>query len=276
MPELPEVETVCRGLEATIMGARITRAVQRRKDLRVPFPKGFAAALEGRSIMGIRRRAKYILMDLDDKNTVIAHLGMSGKMLVKTGHGGRFETHDHLVLYLNNGKSLVFNDPRRFGLMLLCKTDGLNSHVLFAHLGAEPLENAFDEKHLSARLKAKKRPIKNAIMDQRVVVGVGNIYAAEALFLSGIHPEKQAGKLTQSEIMRLVNAIKAVLKAAIRSGGSTLRDYVRSSGDTGYFQHHFKVYDREDEPCEVCKASIKMIRQGGRSTFFCGTCQKRA
>jgi formamidopyrimidine-DNA glycosylase len=274
MPELPEVETVARGLAGAICNATIERVIKRRKDLRVPFPMQLETRLEARAIVSVSRRAKYILMVLSDQQVIIAHLGMSGKFLVKQGKVNAFDTHDHLALYLSNGVTMIFNDPRRFGVFLLSNTKEVNHHPLLKNLGPEPLSGVFDSAYLYAQLRTKKQPIKTAIMDQKLVVGVGNIYAAEALFQAGIKPTRRASSLTLKQCAVLVEEIRCVLRAAIASGGSTLRDYVRSSGDVGSFQHHFNVYGRKDLPCLHCKTPIKSLIQAGRSTFFCPSCQK--
>jgi formamidopyrimidine-DNA glycosylase len=276
MPELPEVETVVRGLTPHLKNRRIMKVELRRADLRVPFPKHFVKRLEGVTIIGLTRRAKYILIALDSGETLIIHLGMSGSLVFRDTE----KKHDHVVFTFDDGKKLVFNDPRRFGLMELTKDP--STHKLFAHLGAEPLDKAFNAVTLQASLKRRHTPIKTAMMDQKIVVGVGNIYASESLFLARISPLRKASSLKPEEYQALVKAIQTTLKAAIRSGGSTLRDFVRSSGDAGYFQHAFKVYGREGKPC-LCSAKpdtlnstplIKRIMQQGRATYYCSECQK--
>jgi formamidopyrimidine-DNA glycosylase len=290
MPELPEVETVRRGLEPALEGHVLKALSVRRKDLRVAFPERFAERLKGRHVLGLRRRAKYLLLDLDGGDTVIMHLGMSGRFTI---HGpkappampGRFHNqvaadgsgngkHDHVVFETEEGTRIVFTDHRRFGLMLLAKTDAVDAHPLFKGMGPEPLDDAFTPAVLSAALKGKKTPIKSALLDQRVVSGLGNIYVCEALFRSRISPKRLAKTVAGPRCEVLVPAIKAVLKDAIKAGGSTLRDYKKADGELGYFQHHFAVYDREGEPCPGCKGTIKRIVQAGRSTFFCPSCQK--
>jgi len=272
MPELPEVETVRCGLEQSILGAQIERVILNRKDLRIPFPPQFAKQLTGAKIVSVDRRAKYLLIHLDHDQVVIVHLGMSGKMLVMPAAAYQAKAHDHVLWYLRDGLLVVFHDPRRFGLMTLCPAAEIEQHPLLAHLGPEPLGNRFHAAYLAEQLSRRQSAIKLAIMDQHIVVGVGNIYACEALFMSGIDPRIPAKEAAnQSEL--LVRSIKKVLKAAIQSGGSTLRDYVRSSGDAGYFQHHFQVYGREGEGCFTCQSPIRRMVQGGRSTFFCDECQ---
>ncbi|NDF12839.1 MAG: bifunctional DNA-formamidopyrimidine glycosylase/DNA-(apurinic or apyrimidinic site) lyase [Proteobacteria bacterium] len=275
MPELPEVETVVRGLERAISGKTISEVRLNRADLRTPLPKNLAELLEGRKITGLSRRAKYILIHLDSGQVWIIHLGMSGQILVHQKSPNSERKHDHVVTTFGDRSVMIFNDARRFGLMDITSEKSMAEHALFAHLGPEPLEKSFTGAALKAALTNKKAPIKTAIMDQRVVVGVGNIYASESLYRSHIHPKTLAGKLTPAQCELLVKNIKAVLKSAIQSGGSTLRDFVRSSGDAGYFQHEFQVYERENEPCLTCKTAIERIVQQGRSTYFCPRCQKR-
>ncbi len=293
MPELPEVETVRRGLEPALSGRRIARAVVRRKDLRVPFPDRFGARLTGRRVLGLRRRAKYILADLDDGETLIVHLGMSGRFTIyaKGSNEGAMlgdfhhdapeaaagaGKHDHVLLETEDGARIVYNDHRRFGLMLLELTGSLDDHKLFAGLGPEPLSPPLDGKTLFGLLAGKATPIKAALLDQRVVAGLGNIYVSEALHRSGINPKRAAGTLSAPRVARLADAITAVLTDAIAAGGSTLRDHAQPSGELGYFQHAFRVYDREGTPCPTanCKGTIKRIVQAGRSTFYCPVCQR--
>lgn len=274
MPELPEVEIVCRGLAASITGKKVTRALVRNPALRIPVAKDFAGSLQNVILKKVARRAKYALIECSNRTTLIIHLGMSGSVIIHKRAPETFLKHDHVVLYLADGSAAVYNDPRRFGLMLLCPTAALKEHALFSHLGPEPLSDAWKAEDLFHSLQGKKAAIKTVIMDQQVVVGVGNIYASEALFEAGIHPARPAGNVTKAEARKLHTAIRNVLEAAIESGGSTLRDYVRSSGEAGYFQHHFRVYDKENAPCEVCGSPIMSIRQAGRSSFFCTLCQK--
>lgn len=274
MPELPEVETVCRGLEPVLKGQVIIRADIHRGDLRKPFPKNLKAALEGAKVSGISRRAKYILLLLDDGLVLVMHLGMSGRILIKD-KDYTLQKHDHVVLHLKNGRQIVFNDARRFGMVDLIHQDALEQHPYFAGLGPEPLSNHFSGPVLVAALKGKKAAIKMAIMDQRLVVGVGNIYASEALFMAGIRPATPAGRVQGARAEKLAAAIKTVLKKAILSGGSTLRDHRQANGELGYFQHHFAVYDREGQACPGCTCDIvktkgiRRIIQGGRSSFYC-------
>jgi formamidopyrimidine-DNA glycosylase len=291
MPELPEVETVRLGLEAAVEGHRFTRVVARRPDLRKAFPPAFAERLTGRRVLKLRRRAKYLLVDLDNGDTLIVHLGMSGRLTI---HGakaavkpGRFHNrtpddgsgegkHDHVVFETEEGTRIVFTDHRRFGLMDIAETNAIDQHALFKGLGPEPLDAAFTPAVLSTALKGKKTPIKSALLDQRVVAGIGNIYACEALFRARISPKRLAKTVAGLRCEKLVPAVKAVLTDAIKAGGSSLRDYARADGELGYFQHHFAVYDREGQPCpaKACKGTIKRIVQAGRSTFYCPSCQK--
>lgn len=273
MPELPEVETVCQGLRNLVIGRAFRQVELFRPDLRVPFPPDFAARLEGRRIAAIRRRAKYILLCLDDGVVLLIHLGMSGRLMVHPFARNDRHTHDHVIFKLEDGQEIVFNDPRRFGLMALTEEALLPSHPLLVHLGPEPLEQEFDAKMLYGRLQGKKAPVKTVLMDNRVVVGIGNIYACESLFDAGISPLKPAGALTMKEGERLVGAIRKVLNAALASGGSSLRDYRQASGESGYFQHQFLVYGREGEACARCKVPIIRIVQAGRSSFYCRECQ---
>ena len=275
MPELPEVETVCRGLAKTLPGHKIDAVTQNRGGMRIPFPPALKT-LSNVKVTGIDRRAKYILVHLGNQQTIILHLGMSGRLLIHLrGQKHAPNKHDHLILSMDNGTDIVFNDPRRFGLADLAETKALLQHRFFRHLGPEPLEKAFTPDYLLQKIKSKKVAIKLAIMDQRVVVGVGNIYASEALFSAGIDPCRAAGSINPVEAKKLVAAIRDVLKKAIKAGGSSLRDYVQTDGELGYFQHHFAVYDRQGQKCRNCTCNIKKtggvqrITQGGRSTFYC-------
>jgi formamidopyrimidine-DNA glycosylase len=274
MPELPEVETVCRGLSQNILDRKIVHAENLRPNLRIPFPENFSAHLQNKIVKSIKRRAKYILITLDDDSIIIAHLGMSGKMVVYDNFQNARQTHDHAIFKFDNGKEVVFNDPRRFGLITFSDTTNLERHKLIANLGLEPLEDSFNGSALHKILHKKSTPIKTTIMDASLVVGVGNIYACEALFRSTISPLKKSSELTLQNCEFLANNIKNVLSEAIIAGGSTLRDYVQASGDSGYFQHKFKVYGRDGEACVICKNEVARIKQAGRSTFYCPNCQK--
>jgi formamidopyrimidine-DNA glycosylase len=279
MPELPEVETVCRGLAHLLQGKRLARVELRRKDLRIPFPPGLAEALTGRRIARIHRRAKYILMDLDDGQVVIAHLGMSGRMTA-VASGTPLDAHDHVVFHADDGTEVRFNDPRRFGLMTLTTQARLDGHKLFARQGPDPLTDAFTAEGLSRTLKGRTTTIKAALLDQRIVVGIGNIYACEALFRAGISPKRRSGSVAGPRAEALVPAITQVLREAIAVGGSSLRDHIQPSGELGYFQHNWRVYDRAGEPCRAAAHKgakpvlIRRIVQAGRSTFYCPACQK--
>lgn len=278
MPELPEVETVCRGLSHLMEGRVIARLDVHRKNLRIPFPPNLVQALTGRRVNRIYRRAKYILMDLDSDDLVIAHLGMSGRMAT-VNQGSPLEKHDHVVFHMDHGIEVRFNDPRRFGLMTLTKKSELDSHKLFKAQGPDPLTDTFTPEFLAIALKGRSTSIKAALLDQRIVVGLGNIYVCEALFRAGISPKRKSGTINLERAQRLVPEIKDVLNEAIKVGGSSLRDHVQPNGELGYFQHNWRVYGREEELCRNAKTHdgtgiIKRIVQGGRSTFFCPKCQK--
>ena len=283
MPELPEVETVRRGLSPVMEGQVIARAAINRPDLRWPFPPDMAARLTGQQITALRRRSKYILADLVSGESLLIHLGMSGRMLVSGNPLGRFvhdhpapEKHDHVVLHMEGGARITFNDPRRFGAMDLLPTQTAEAHPLLARLGPEPLGNAFNEPYLVAALKGRNTPIKSALLDQRIVAGLGNIYVSEALFRAGISPLRRAGALSGKRAAALVPIIREVLADAITAGGSSLRDFRQADGELGYFQHSFDVYGREGEPCRSagCTGHIARITQAGRSSFYCPRCQR--
>jgi formamidopyrimidine-DNA glycosylase len=276
MPELPEVETVRLGLEQAMAGRLLLRVIQRRPDLRRPFPPLFESRLTGRRIDSLSRRAKYLVLHLDDGAAVLVHLGMSGRMLVGRQNNDPFGAHDHVVFDLDNGGRVVFNDARRFGLMDLTETALLAAHPLLRDIGPEPLGDHFTPKLLASRIAGKSSAIKIVLLDQTVVAGIGNIYASEALYRAGIDPLRAANSLKPAEIARLAPAIQSVLLEAIAAGGSSLRDHRRPDGELGYFQHGFKVYDREGEPCPgcTCRAGIQRIVQGGRSTFYCAKKQR--
>lgn len=273
MPELPEVETICRGLAPHLLQAGIVRIILRRAALRVPLPKNLKSSLNARTLQNITRRAKYIRFHFDDDQVLIIHLGMSGRILLHKSLPERYSKHDHVIMHWDNGCALVFNDARRFGLMALSTESELIRHPLFKDLGPEPLHSKWNGRVLYGALQASAAPVKSVIMDQRKLVGVGNIYACEALFDARLHPSRPARSLSREEAVQLGISIRKVLKEAIASGGSTLRDYVRSSGETGYFQHHFQVYGRQKQLCSVCRYPIRIMRQSGRSTFFCEHCQ---
>jgi len=291
MPELPEVETIRKGLVPVLSGRRLVLVTARREDLRVPLPPNFNDRLTGRRVRILRRRAKYLLVDLDGGETLIVHMGMSGRFTVHqpgiSSRPGSFVhkmredgsgagKHDHVVFETDAGSRVVFTDHRRFGLMLLANTEELDNHELFAGLGPDPLDDAFTAALLSSALAGKRAPIKAALLDQRVISGLGNIYVCEALFRARISPKRLGASVAGVRAARLVPAIKEVLEAAIIAGGSTLRDYARADGELGYFQHHFSVYDREGLRCprKGCKGTVRRIVQSGRSTFYCPVCQR--
>jgi formamidopyrimidine-DNA glycosylase len=278
MPELPEVETVCRGLALHMEGRRVAALALNRPDLRVPLPKGLRRQIEGHRILRVARRAKYILIHLEGGGVLIVHLGMSGRMVVSAAGAPAAapEKHDHVVFTLDDGAVIRFNDARRFGLIDYATEAELPLHPLFAGLGPEPLGNAFSGPVLAAALKGKKTPIKAALLDQGVVAGLGNIYVSEALYWAGLSPRRLAATVQGERAERLVTAIREVLTRAIAAGGSSLRDYVQASGELGYFQHEWAVYGRESERCPSCDCGsvIKRIVQSGRSTFYCAKRQR--
>lgn len=283
MPELPEVETVRRGLLPVMEGKTILKADIRRPDLRWPFPENMAQRLTGKTVTALRRRSKYILADLDSDETLVIHLGMSGRMLISGQTVGEFhhphpvpEKHDHVVLDLSEGGRVTFNDARRFGAMDLAQTAQLEDHWLIASIGPEPLGNTFNETYLAERLKGRNTPIKSALLDQRIVAGLGNIYVCEVLHRAKISPRRKAGNLSAKRAGALVPIIREVLAEAIEAGGSSLRDYRQADGELGYFQHTFRVYDREGAPCvtEGCGGTVGRIVQSGRSSFYCTQCQR--
>jgi formamidopyrimidine-DNA glycosylase len=299
MPELPEVETVMRGLRAVLEGRRILRAETTRPDLRWPFPEGLGRRLTGATVTGFRRRGKYMLARLDSGESLLIHLGMSGRMVARPvgaapvprigpqgiasdtrGHNNPPEAHEHLVMETADGTRIGFVDPRRFGSIDLVPTAAEEDHRLLAGMGPEPLEAEFTVASLAASLAGKRTPVKAALLDQRVVAGLGNIYVAEALFRAGISPRREAQTIPGARATRLVPAIKAVLEEAIGAGGSSLRDYVRADGELGRFQDRFSVYDREGQPCPLCPgpeagcAGVSRIVQSGRSSFYCARTQR--
>lgn len=272
MPELPEVETVRAGLAAALEGARIDAVKLHRADLRIPFPAEMPHRLAGAEILRVERRAKYLLLHLSTGAALIAHLGMTGRFSVLPAVPRRRDAHDHVTFQLQDGRAVVYNDARRFGLMTLCEAKKLDAHPLLAELGPEPMGRGFSPTYLKAQLLKRKTAVKIAIMDQSLVVGVGNIYASEALFLAGIDPRIAAFEAAP-RATTLHKAIRKVLADALVSGGSSLRDFLHVSGDSGYFQHQFAVYGREGEPCPRCAREVLSLRQGGRSSFFCANCQ---
>jgi formamidopyrimidine-DNA glycosylase len=282
MPELPEVETVMRGLRARLQGRVIRQAAVHRADMRWAFPPGLVARLTGATVTGFRRRAKYILMRLSGGDSVLIHLGMSGRMLITSARPNSVGLHEHFSLDTDEGWHVGFVDPRRFGSVDLVATAAEDAHRLLADLGPEPLDDAFTAETLSAALAGRRTPIKAALLDQGTVAGLGNIYVCEALHRARISPKRQASTIAtkagapNARAEALVGAIKAVLEDAIKAGGSSLRDHRQTDGELGYFQHHFGVYDREGEKCVTpgCDGTVKRIVQSGRSTFFCPVCQK--
>jgi formamidopyrimidine-DNA glycosylase len=296
MPELPEVETVRRGLTPAMEGALLVRAELRRPDLRFPFPADFSTLVSGRRIVSLGRRAKYLLIDLEGGDVIIAHLGMSGSFRVEDGPAsdtpgdfhhprGKNEKHDHVVFHLegvNGPARVIYNDPRRFGFMDLARREALASHAFFRELGEEPTGNVLDAAYLAARFAGKAQPLKSALLDQKNIAGLGNIYVCEALWRSGLSPLRAAGTLVDARgkpkttLVLLTEAIRSVIADAIVAGGSSLRDHIQTDGTLGYFQHSFSVYDREGEPCRTpgCGGTVARVVQAGRSTFYCPRCQK--
>jgi formamidopyrimidine-DNA glycosylase len=298
MPELPEVETVRRGLQPVMEGARFVKVEARRGDLRWPLPKDFAARLEGQTVAGLGRRAKYLLADLSSGDVLLMHLGMSGSFRVaqesgkkKRGEdspGGYYHdrskdaAHDHIVFHMSSGARIAFNDPRRFGSMKIIARATLDQEPLLRALGPEPLGNAFDAAMLARACNGKKTSLKAALSDQKIVAGLGNIYVCEALHRARLSPKRKASTIANKSgapnerADKLVDAIKAVLEDAIQAGGSSLRDHRQTSGELGLFQHNFRVYDREDKSCPTpnCKGTVRRIVQTGRSSFFCPVCQR--
>ena len=283
MPELPEVETVRRGLQPAMQDQKIMRAEVNRPDLRWPFPPDMAQRLTGARVVRLWRRSKYILLDLDTKETLIVHLGMSGRMLVSGQEIGEFyqeypapEKHDHVVFPMENDKRVTFNDARRFGAMDLAPTAEVGTHKMLSSLGPEPLSNYLNETYLVAALAGRNTPIKTALLDQRLIAGLGNIYVCEVLFRAKISPMCKAKDLSKEHLSTLVPIIRTVLEEAIEAGGSSLKDYRQTGGELGYFQHSFHVYDREFQPCNHagCGGTVARVSQSGRSSFYCPTCQR--
>jgi formamidopyrimidine-DNA glycosylase len=275
MPELPEVETVRRGLALRMTGRQIVQAELRRPDLRRPFPPDLAERLQGARIGELSRRGKYILIELDDSGTLLLHLGMSGRITAGAA-GEPAEKHDHVVLALDDGTVVRFNDTRRFGTLDYIVRGREAAHPLLAALGPEPLEPGFDGAYLSRALSGKLTPIKSALLDQKIVAGLGNIYVCEALYRAGISPRRLAATVVGARAARLAAAVREVLDEAIAAGGSSLRDYVQANGELGYFQHRWAVYGKEGKPCPgcTCAEGVRRITQAGRSTFFCGKRQR--
>jgi len=271
MPELPEVETTRRGLSPHLLGRRIHGVILRRPDLRWPIPQEIERNLPGSRIVEVRRRAKYLLLDTDGGGSAVMHLGMSGSLRVLPGDTP-VRTHDHVDISLDNGRVLRFNDPRRFGCLLWQPAGGL--HPLLQELGPEPLSEDFDGDYLFELSRGRRAPVKVFLMDQAVVVGVGNIYAAESLFKAGIHPLREAGKVSRARYQALAMAAKEILARAIERGGTTLRDFISPDGAPGYFEQELLVYGREDEPCRQCGRPLRHATIGQRATVWCPRCQR--
>ena len=281
LPELPEVETVRRGLAPHLEGQRIARAEARRPDLRWPLPPDLVQVLTGATVTALRRRSKYLLADLDRGGTLLMHLGMSGRMLIEGAGTADFHRdpsilprHDHVVLLTEAGTTITFNDARRFGMVDLIREG--SAHPLLDHLGPEPFDAAFNRDYLSQAFANRRAPVKQALLDQRIVAGLGNIYVSEALYRAGIDPRRAAGRIGMARLAALVDHIRDVLKDAIAAGGSSLRDHRQATGELGYFQHSFRVYDRAGQPCRTpgCSGIIRRIVQSGRSSFYCPVCQR--
>ncbi len=276
MPELPEVETVVRGLKPHLEGRRLAAVVQRRADIRTPIPPDFVQRATGARVLKVARRAKWIVMALDRDASLLVHLGMSGRLVLLDGKPGKPGPHDHVEFRTDEGATIRFTDPRRFGVVDLVDTASLASDRRFADLGPEPLDASFDAAALMRALEGSKAPLKAALLDQRNVAGLGNIYVCEALSRCGLSPLRKAGTVKGEKAVALCAAIKATLGDAIRAGGSSARDYVQASGELGWFQHQWRVYDREGQPCPGCGAGkgVRRIVQSGRSTFYCPRCQR--
>jgi len=276
MPELPEVETVRRGLAPRLTGRRIVAVDQRVAKLRRPLPARLDARLRGRRVTGLGRRAKYILVHLDDGAVLLIHLGMSGRVMIVDGAAPVAGRHDHVIFHFEGDLHVVFNDARRFGAIELTSEAELAAHPLLAKLGLDPLDPACDGPALAALFTGRRTAIKAALLDQRLIAGIGNIYACEALHRAHLSPRRLAGGIAGRRAERLAGTIREVLTEALAAGGSSLRDYVQASGELGYFQHRFKVYDRAGAPCpdRACDGIVRRIVQGGRSTFYCPRCQR--
>ena len=276
MPELPEVETVRRGLAPAMEGHILVWVQMHRTNLRFPFPDGFGQHLIGKTVKNVGRRAKFLLITLDDGVVLIAHLGMSGSFRIYEADPPPLDKHDHVVFKISNGFEIRYNDPRRFGFMSLTTKSEMSEHPMLSKIGPEPVHPGLTGPELTARLKSKASPIKTALLDQSVIAGIGNIYACESLFMAGISPMRKANQVMGKHAKKLAIAINEVLIKAIEAGGSSLKDHHQTSGKPGYFQHSFQVYGRAGEPCSVCGPDvlISQITQSGRSTFFCSHCQK--
>lgn len=276
MPELPEVETVCRGLAAQLVGAAVRDVSVQRRDLRLPIPADFEARLRGQQLVAVGRRAKYILCCFADQTMIVAHLGMTGRFTVRPLPLPALSAHDHVVLYTQDGRAAIYSDPRRFGLLVLGRRDQQAAHPLLKDLGPEPLSEAFTADTLLAKLAGRRSPLKALLLDQAVVAGLGNIYVSEALFRARLAPTRLGQSVKKAEATRLCRAIREVLNEAIAAGGSTLRDYVQADGSIGAFQNRFAVYEQAGQRCQHrgCRGVIRRTVQAGRSTYFCPLCQK--
>ncbi|MEZ5997258.1 MAG: bifunctional DNA-formamidopyrimidine glycosylase/DNA-(apurinic or apyrimidinic site) lyase [Hyphomonas sp.] len=281
MPELPEVETVRRGLAPVLEGRRIVSVKQNRADLRFPFPENFAKRLKGQTVIRLGRRAKFLAAELSSGEVLVMHLGMTGRFTVGGGQVADFHhetgtdpAHDHVVLVTDDGHTITYNDPRRFGFMELWPAQSFEAYPRLIAMGPEPLSNHFSAAYLNTALKGKKAPIKAALLDQSVIAGLGNIYVCEALWRAKISPKRLSQSIPGQRAERLVPAINEVIAEAIEAGGSSISDFASASGELGYFQHRFAVYDREGEPCRACGTPIRRLVQSGRSTFYCPSCQR--
>lgn len=281
MPELPEVETVRRGLAPVLEGRRLLRVEARRPDLRFPLPENFAGRLKGARVIAVGRRAKYLAVELSTGEALIMHLGMTGRFTIGGGAmadfhhaAGENQKHDHVVFHVEGGARIVFNDARRFGFMHVWPLADIDAYPGFAGLGPEPISNAFSGAYLKQAFAGRKTPVKAALLDQRVVAGVGNIYACEALHRAGVAPDRLAGSIRGDRLERLATAVREVIVEAIGVGGSSISDFSAADGSLGYFQHRFCVYDREGEPCAACARPVKRLVQSGRSSFWCSGCQR--
>jgi len=276
MPELPEVETVRRGLAPVLEGQRLARVIIRRRDLRWPLPDDFGQRLTGKQVLDVGRRAKFLMISLEDETVWIAHLGMSGRFRVFAPPVPPEEAHDHVIIETDAGAVIRFNDPRRFGFMDLTTRADCATHLMLANLGPEPIDGDFDAAVLASRLKGRAAPIKAALLDQKTVAGLGNIYVCEALFQAGISPRRKARTVQGGRAEKLANAVVDVLTRAIAAGGSSLKDHRQTDGELGYFQHDFHVYGRAGEPCRRCGPNhpVRHLVQSGRSTFYCSQCQR--
>ncbi|MGI8569209.1 MAG: bifunctional DNA-formamidopyrimidine glycosylase/DNA-(apurinic or apyrimidinic site) lyase [Methylocella sp.] len=286
MPELPEVETVRQGLEAAMVGARLEAVEQRRPDLRFPFPERFTERLTGRRVEALRRRAKYLIADLDGADVLVMHLGMSGSFSIEQacgpipGAGGKNSLHNHVTFDLSTGARIVYNDPRRFGFMQLIPRPEFSAHPLFKNIGIEPLGDEFDGQALARLFAGKTNSLKTALLDQSLIAGLGNIYVCEALHRAGLSPRRSAASLAgknggpSKRATLLARVIREVLEEAVAAGGSSLRDHRKTDGALGYFQHSLRVYGRDHEPCARCGSKVGRITQSGRATFYCGGCQR--